>query len=196
MDWFLTQVCALNTCRLNKLENRQASTKFSVFPLSNHPPPSIPTLDKYGVNGCWTKVCALDSLKFFKKKKKGLKPALQFNATKVSYVLKVNLIFTKSYFKHALLLPVIFATGSVLQLFAYDTVMNNLTPKSGEQPIVPIPASLVAGAVAGVSSTLCTYPLELIKTRLTIQVNLNHKYHSISVFILIFPSSVWSPFCL
>jgi hypothetical protein len=31
----------------------------------------------------------------------------------------------------------------------------------------------VAGAFAGVSSTLCTYPLELIKTRLTIQVSAN-----------------------
>jgi hypothetical protein len=57
-----------------------------------------------------------------------------------------------------------------LQLFAFDTANKFLTPKSGEERKIPIPPSLVAGAFAGVSSTLCTYPLELIKTRLTIQV--------------------------
>ncbi|KAJ4951397.1 hypothetical protein NE237_028229 [Protea cynaroides] len=61
------------------------------------------------------------------------------------------------------------APSKAIELFAYDTVRKNLTPKPGEQPILPVPASLIAGAVAGVSSTLCTYPLELIKTRLTIQ---------------------------
>jgi hypothetical protein len=58
-----------------------------------------------------------------------------------------------------------------LQLFAFDTANKFLTPKSGEEKKIPIPPSLVAGAFAGVSSTLCTYPLELIKTRLTIQVS-------------------------
>lgn len=57
-----------------------------------------------------------------------------------------------------------------MQLFAYDTVKKQLSPKPGEQPKIPVPASLVAGAVAGVSSTLFTYPLELVKTRITIQV--------------------------
>ncbi|KAJ6674027.1 SOLUTE CARRIER FAMILY 25 [Salix viminalis] len=56
-----------------------------------------------------------------------------------------------------------------LALFAYDTVNKKLSPAAGEQPKLPIPASLVAGACAGVSSTLCMYPLELVKTRLTIQ---------------------------
>ncbi|KAG6739300.1 hypothetical protein POTOM_056893 [Populus tomentosa] len=56
-----------------------------------------------------------------------------------------------------------------LQLFAYDTVNKKLSPAPGEQPKLPIPASLIAGACAGVSSTLCMYPLELVKTRLTIQ---------------------------
>ncbi|KAG6497250.1 hypothetical protein ZIOFF_045144 [Zingiber officinale] len=56
-----------------------------------------------------------------------------------------------------------------LQLFAFDTAKKFLTPKEGEQPKLLIPPSLVAGAFAGVSSTLCTYPLELLKTRLTIQ---------------------------
>ncbi|KAI5403697.1 Adenine nucleotide transporter bt1 [Lathyrus oleraceus] len=56
-----------------------------------------------------------------------------------------------------------------LQLFAYDTVNKNLSAKPGEQSKLPVPASLIAGACAGVSSTICTYPLELLKTRLTIQ---------------------------
>uniref|UniRef100_A0ACD5U7V6 Uncharacterized protein n=1 Tax=Avena sativa TaxID=4498 RepID=A0ACD5U7V6_AVESA len=61
------------------------------------------------------------------------------------------------------------APSKAIELFAFDTAKNFLTPKSGEQQKIPIPPSLVAGAFAGVSSTLCTYPLELIKTRLTIQ---------------------------
>lgn len=57
-----------------------------------------------------------------------------------------------------------------MQLFAYDTVKKQLSPKPGEQPKIPFPPSSIAGAVAGVSSTLCMYPLELLKTRLTVQV--------------------------
>ena len=61
--------------------------------------------------------------------------------------------------------------STLLQLFVYDTVNKNLSSKPGEQPKLPIPPSLVAGASAGVTSTLVTYPLELLKTRLTIQVS-------------------------
>ncbi|CAM0957519.1 unnamed protein product [Alopecurus aequalis] len=61
------------------------------------------------------------------------------------------------------------APSKAIELFAFDTAKKFLTPKSGEQQKIPIPPSLVAGAFAGFSSTLCTYPLELIKTRLTIQ---------------------------
>lgn len=61
------------------------------------------------------------------------------------------------------------APNKAIELFAYDTVKKILTPKPGEDPIVPFPASSVAGAIAGVTSTLCTYPLELLKTRLTVQ---------------------------
>ncbi|XP_062230909.1 adenine nucleotide transporter BT1, chloroplastic/mitochondrial-like [Phragmites australis] len=61
------------------------------------------------------------------------------------------------------------APSKAIELFAFDTANKFLTPKSGEEQKIPIPPSLVAGAFAGVSSTLCTYPLELIKTRLTIQ---------------------------
>ncbi|MED6120269.1 Adenine nucleotide transporter bt1, chloroplastic/mitochondrial [Stylosanthes scabra] len=61
------------------------------------------------------------------------------------------------------------APSKAIELFAYDTIKKQLSPKLGEQPKIPIPASLISGAVAGVSSTLCTYPLELLKTRLTVQ---------------------------
>lgn len=57
-----------------------------------------------------------------------------------------------------------------VQLFVFETVNKKLTPKLGEDSKIPIPASLLAGACAGVSQTLLTYPLELVKTRLTIQV--------------------------
>ncbi|KAF8726019.1 hypothetical protein HU200_020603 [Digitaria exilis] len=61
------------------------------------------------------------------------------------------------------------APSKAIELFAFDTANKFLTPKSGEERKIPLPPSLVAGAFAGVSSTLCMYPLELIKTRLTIQ---------------------------
>ncbi|XP_061376450.1 adenine nucleotide transporter BT1, chloroplastic/mitochondrial-like [Gastrolobium bilobum] len=61
------------------------------------------------------------------------------------------------------------APSKAIELFAYDTVNKNLSPKPGEHPKLPFPPSLIAGACAGVSSTICTYPLELVKTRLTIQ---------------------------
>lgn len=61
------------------------------------------------------------------------------------------------------------APSKAVELFTYDTVNKHLSSKPGEQPKVPIPPSLIAGACAGVSSTILTYPLELVKTRLTIQ---------------------------
>lgn len=45
-----------------------------------------------------------------------------------------------------------------------------LTPKNGEPSRLPVPASTIAGATAGVCSTLTMYPLELLKTRLTVEV--------------------------
>ncbi|KAL8497016.1 hypothetical protein ACS0TY_020631 [Phlomoides rotata] len=60
------------------------------------------------------------------------------------------------------------APSKAIELFVYDTVNKNLSPKAGQLKL-PFPPSLVAGACAGVSSTLITYPLELVKTRLTIQ---------------------------
>ncbi|XP_065849298.1 adenine nucleotide transporter BT1, chloroplastic/mitochondrial [Euphorbia lathyris] len=75
----------------------------------------------------------------------------------------------KGLFRGNLVNVIRVAPSKAIELFAYDTVNKNLSPKPGEQPKLPIPASLIAGACAGVSSTLCTYPLELVKTRLTIQ---------------------------
>ncbi|KAM2407206.1 hypothetical protein ACFX1X_026421 [Malus domestica] len=60
------------------------------------------------------------------------------------------------------------APNKAIELFAYDTVKKHLT-RPEEDLKIPIPASSIAGAVAGFSSTLCTYPLELLKTRLTVQ---------------------------
>ncbi|OVA00446.1 Mitochondrial carrier protein [Macleaya cordata] len=75
----------------------------------------------------------------------------------------------KGLFRGNLVNVIRVAPSKAIELFAYDTVKKNLTPNPGEPPKIPIPPSLIAGACAGVSSTLCTYPLELVKTRLTIQ---------------------------
>ncbi|GFY99764.1 mitochondrial substrate carrier family protein [Actinidia rufa] len=75
----------------------------------------------------------------------------------------------KGLFRGNLVNVIRVAPSKAIELFAYDTVKKHLTPKPGEQPKLPIPASPIAGAIAGISSTLCTYPLELLKTRLTVQ---------------------------
>ncbi|GAB4837611.1 Adenine nucleotide transporter bt1, chloroplastic/mitochondrial [Ancistrocladus abbreviatus] len=75
----------------------------------------------------------------------------------------------KGLFRGNLVNVIRVAPSKAIELFVYDTMNKNLSPKPGEQPKLPVPASLIAGACAGVSSTLCTYPLELVKTRLTIQ---------------------------
>ncbi|KAF8400665.1 hypothetical protein HHK36_013965 [Tetracentron sinense] len=75
----------------------------------------------------------------------------------------------KGLFRGNLVNVIRVAPSKAIELFAYDTVKKCLTPKPGDHPKFPFPASPIAGAFAGVSSTLCTYPLELLKTRLTIQ---------------------------
>ncbi|KAF2943653.1 hypothetical protein DAI22_02g080200 [Oryza sativa Japonica Group] len=61
------------------------------------------------------------------------------------------------------------APSKAIEHFTYDTAKKYLTPEDGEPAKIPIPIPLVAGALAGVASTLCTYPMELVKTRLTIE---------------------------
>ncbi|KAK7410268.1 hypothetical protein VNO78_00923 [Psophocarpus tetragonolobus] len=80
----------------------------------------------------------------------------------------------KGLFRGNLVNVIRVAPSKAIELFVFDTVNKNLSPKPGEQSIVPIPASLIAGACAGVSSTICTYPLELVKTRLTVQSDIYH----------------------
>lgn len=75
----------------------------------------------------------------------------------------------KGLFRGNLVNVIRVAPSKAIELFAYDTVNKALSAKPGEQQKLPVPASLIAGACAGVSSTLVTYPLELVKTRLTIQ---------------------------
>ncbi|XP_010525971.1 PREDICTED: adenine nucleotide transporter BT1, chloroplastic/mitochondrial-like [Tarenaya hassleriana] len=75
----------------------------------------------------------------------------------------------KGLFRGNLVNVIRVAPARAVELFVFETVNKNLSPKLGEQSKLPIPASLIAGACAGVSQTLLTYPLELVKTRLTIQ---------------------------
>ncbi|PKI77678.1 hypothetical protein CRG98_001908 [Punica granatum] len=75
----------------------------------------------------------------------------------------------KGLFRGNLVNVIRVAPSKAIELFAYDTVNKQLSSKPGEQQKISIPPSLIAGACAGVSSTICTYPLELVKTRLTIQ---------------------------
>ncbi|CAM6058175.1 unnamed protein product [Sphagnum tenellum] len=56
------------------------------------------------------------------------------------------------------------------KLFAYDFVKAYLSPKDGTPgKLAFLPVSPIASSCAGISSTVCMYPLELLKTRLTIQ---------------------------
>ncbi|CAI9264880.1 unnamed protein product [Lactuca saligna] len=75
----------------------------------------------------------------------------------------------KGLFRGNLVNVIRVAPSKAIELFAYDTVKKNLAPKPGEKEKLRVPESLIAGAVAGISSTVCTYPLELLKTRLTVQ---------------------------
>ncbi|KAK8501283.1 hypothetical protein V6N11_057370 [Hibiscus sabdariffa] len=75
----------------------------------------------------------------------------------------------KGLFRGNLVNVIRVAPSKAIELFAFDTVNKLLSPKPGEESKIPIPASLVAGACAGVSSTLVTYPLELVKTRITVE---------------------------
>lgn len=72
------------------------------------------------------------------------------------------------------------APSKAIELYAYDSMKRVLTDPLTLQPRIPFPLAPIAGATAGVFSTLITYPLELLKTRLTIQrgvyKNLSHAF--------------------
>lgn len=59
-----------------------------------------------------------------------------------------------------------------LQLFTVDVTKKALSPlvHGPDAPLPGLPISLLAGSTAGVVSTILTYPLELVKTRLTVEV--------------------------
>ncbi|KAL2652412.1 hypothetical protein R1flu_020540 [Riccia fluitans] len=69
------------------------------------------------------------------------------------------------------------APSKAIELFIYDKVKFALISKDGGTSRLKIPAASIAGSAAGISSTVLMYPLELLKTRLTIQPK---EYHSIS----------------
>ncbi|EPS57755.1 hypothetical protein M569_17062, partial [Genlisea aurea] len=75
----------------------------------------------------------------------------------------------KGLFRGNLVNVIRVAPSKAIELFVYDTVNKNLSAKCEGKLKLPVPPSLIAGACAGVSSTLVTYPLELLKTRLTVQ---------------------------
>ncbi|CAM6004367.1 unnamed protein product [Sphagnum balticum] len=62
------------------------------------------------------------------------------------------------------------APSKAIELFPYDFVKAYLSPKDGTPgKLAFLLVSPIAGSCAGISSTVCMYPLELLKTRLTIQ---------------------------
>jgi len=74
-------------------------------------------------------------------------------------------------------ITVVFTCDIWWQLFAFDKVkgfLNSIERKPGF--LAAMPVSPIAGSCAGISSTLVMYPLELLKTRLTIQVR-KHCHH-------------------
>ncbi|CAI5527214.1 unnamed protein product [Closterium sp. Naga37s-1] len=79
------------------------------------------------------------------------------------------------------------APSKAIEMLTYDTVKRFLTPKEGRPSIIPrqlpLPISSIAGSSAGIASCLLTYPLELVKTRLTVNPDMYrgvlHAFHRI-----------------
>eukprot|EP01119_Soliformovum_irregulare_P018215 TRINITY_DN5538_c0_g2_i2.p1 TRINITY_DN5538_c0_g2~~TRINITY_DN5538_c0_g2_i2.p1 ORF type:complete len:252 (-),score=43.37 TRINITY_DN5538_c0_g2_i2:857-1612(-) len=67
---------------------------------------------------------------------------------------------------------------SAVQFAAYEKYKKLLIPE-GQSDLTPI-TRLIAGACAGVTSVVATYPLDLVRTRLSVQTADNIKYTSIA----------------
>jgi hypothetical protein len=64
------------------------------------------------------------------------------------------------------------APSKAIELFAFEKVKGFLNSRENlPAPLAALPVSPIAGSCAGISSTIVMYPLELLKTRLTIQPN-------------------------
>ena len=62
------------------------------------------------------------------------------------------------------------APSKAIELFAFDTMRKVLVNEDGESRLpLPLPPASVAGACAGLSSTVICYPMEVMKTRLTVE---------------------------
>ncbi|GJP42898.1 hypothetical protein CLOM_g2428 [Closterium sp. NIES-68] len=80
------------------------------------------------------------------------------------------------------------APSKAIEMFTYETVKRALTPTPGLPPplpfLLPLPISSIAGSSAGIASTVLMYPLELVKTRLTVNPHLYrgffHAFHRIA----------------
>ncbi|CAI5468354.1 unnamed protein product [Closterium sp. Yama58-4] len=80
------------------------------------------------------------------------------------------------------------APSKAIEMFTYETVKRALTPTPGLPPPLPfplpLPISSIAGSSAGIASTVLMYPLELVKTRLTVSPHLYrgflHAFHRIA----------------
>ncbi|KAF5776397.1 putative mitochondrial carrier domain protein [Helianthus annuus] len=139
--------------------------------VNRNSPNSTKTNDNEGVeHPCLSKVVSTPESRL--KKKGGLKLKIKIGDPSLRRLISGAIAGTEGWtglFRGNMVNVIRVAPSKAIELFAYDTVKKRLTPKHGEKSKPRIPESLIAGAVAGISSTICTYPLELLKTRLTVQ---------------------------
>jgi solute carrier family 25 (mitochondrial phosphate transporter), member 23/24/25/41 len=82
------------------------------------------------------------------------------------------------------------APYSAIQFLSYEKYKRKFLMMNGGQSehLTPV-QNLVAGGFAGITSLLCTYPLDLVRSRLTIQTT-EEKYHGIvPTFRMVWPHS-------